>query len=73
MGYNSLAHELHLYVKQQGMEVELQEDVFGYFLSQMSNHPGLDRRMLQLMKFYKLLHAIMMDRMEYKKPQTQQK
>jgi hypothetical protein len=48
-------------------------DVFGYFWSQMSDHHGLDGRMLQLMKFCKLLIAIMIDGMEYEKPQTQQK
>jgi hypothetical protein len=51
----------------------LQESVLGYFWTQMSDHFGLDGRMLQLMKFCKLLHAIMIDGMEYEKPQTQQK
>jgi hypothetical protein len=55
------------------MEVELQEDGFGYFLSQMIDHLGLDGRMLQLMQFCKFLHALMIDGMEYEKLQTQQK
>jgi hypothetical protein len=49
------------------------QDVFGYFWLPMSDHPGLDGRMLQLMKFCKILHAIIIDGMEYEKPQTQQK
>jgi hypothetical protein len=68
-----LAQELPLYVKQQVMEVKLQEDAFGYFWSQMSDHLGLDGIMLQLMKFCKLLHAIMIDGIEYENPQTRPK
>jgi hypothetical protein len=39
----------------------------------MNDHHGLDGRVLQLMNFCKLLHAIMIDEMKYEKPQTQQK
>jgi hypothetical protein len=46
---------------------------FGHFWSQMIGYPGLDGRMLLLMKFHKLLHAIIISGMEYEKPQTQQK
>jgi hypothetical protein len=31
IGYNSLAHELHLHIKQQVMEVKLQEDFLAIF------------------------------------------